>query len=158
MPALDGAIFGDGQPCFGCAIDHPSGFHLQFEREGDAMVTRFTPRPQDQGPPGIMHGGLVTTLADEIAAWTVIGLRERFGFTAAIEARLSAPVRVGVEVVGRGTIASDTPRILKIAVELAQNEAVAFKGTFTFVLLDEKGAEKLLGGPIPEAWKRFARG
>ena len=157
MPTMDGTIFGDGQPCYGCAVDHPSGFHLSFEREGDAMITRFTPRPADQGPPGIMHGGLVTTLADEIAAWTVIGLRERFGFTAAIEARLQAPVRVGVEVVGRGTIAEEKPRILKIAVALTQQDKTAFRGTFTFVLLDERGAEKLLGGPIPASWKRFAR-
>ena len=31
------------------------------------------------------------------------------------------------------------------------------KGAFTFALVDEAGAERILGGPLPEAWKRFCR-
>src|SRR5689334_18682568 len=128
---LDPNVFGPESPCFGCSPHHAHGFHLTFERIGNEVVTKFTPRPQDQGPPGVMHGGLVTTLGDEIAAWTVIGMKERFGFTAAIEARLSAPIRIGTEVIGKGRIDSETSRFLKIAVELAQQGNVAFRGTFT---------------------------
>ncbi|MBM4357286.1 MAG: hypothetical protein FJ096_04175 [Deltaproteobacteria bacterium] len=72
---LDPHTFGREQPCFGCAPDHPTGFHLEFEREGDAVRTRFVPSPHHQGPPGILHGGLVTTLADELAAWTIVALK-----------------------------------------------------------------------------------
>jgi acyl-coenzyme A thioesterase PaaI-like protein len=159
MPSvpLDPHVFGPGQPCFGCGPDHPIGFRLQFAREGDDIVTHFTPADRYQGPPGIMHGGLVTTLADEIAAWTVIGLRDRMGFTAALEARLKRPVRIGVPVEGRGRIQSETARVFKIAVTLAQEGIECFRGDFTFALLDASGAERLLGGPLPEAWKRFAR-
>ena len=133
------------------------GFHLRFARRGDEIITRFTPGPEYQGPPGVMHGGLVTTLADEIAAWTVVGQRGRFGFTVALEARLSKAVRVGVEVEGRGRIESETSRFTKIAVELHQAGAVCFRGTFTVAVLDESAAEKVIGGPLPEAWKKFAR-
>lgn len=155
---LDPEIFGREQPCFGCAPGHPIGFQLRFARRGDDVVTRFVPGERYQGPPGVMHGGLVTTLADEIAAWTIVALKGRFGFTVALEARLSKAVRVGVEVEGRGRIESETPRFTKIAVELHQAGAVCLKGTFTFVVLDEAGAEKVIGGPLPEAWKKFARG
>jgi acyl-coenzyme A thioesterase PaaI-like protein len=72
---LDGALFGDDQPCFGCSPQHPVGFRLRFERlEGEAVSTCFTPTADHQGPPGIMHGGLVTTLADELAAWVIIAV------------------------------------------------------------------------------------
>ena len=100
----------------------------------------------------------MTTLADEIAAWTVIGQRSRFGFTAALSAKLMRPIRVGTEVLGRGRIVKETARVLTIEVVLAQQEERAFSGEFTFVLLDQAGAERLLGGPLPEAWARFARG
>ncbi len=30
-------------------------------------------------------------------------------------------------------------------------------GELAFALLDVAAAEKLLGGPIPDAWRRFAR-
>src|SRR3954468_5758461 len=129
---LDPEIFGKEQPCFGCSPTHPIGFHLRFTQRGDEVVTRFTPDERYQGPPGVMHGGLVTTLADEIAAWTIVALKGRFGFTVALEARLSKAVRIGVEVEGRGRIESETSRFTKIAVELHQAGAVAFRGVFTF--------------------------
>jgi acyl-coenzyme A thioesterase PaaI-like protein len=154
---LDPDVFGPQSPCFGCSPTHPFGFHLRFAREGEEVVTRFTPGDRYQGPPGVMHGGLVTALADEIAAWTIIGVRERFGFTASLEARLRRPVRIGVELIGRGRIAKESSRIFVIEVFLEQGGQEAFRGLFTFAILDESAAERFLGGPLPDAWKRFAR-
>lgn len=157
MPALDVNPFGPGQPCFGCAQDHPFGFRLRFSREGDEVATTFTPDDRYQGPPGIMHGGLVTTLADEVAAWAVIGVLEKFGFTAQLSGRLHKPVRIGVPIEGRAKIAKSTPRLVVSNVRLIQNGEDAFSGDFSFVLMDQFSAEKLLGGPLPEAWKKFCR-
>jgi acyl-coenzyme A thioesterase PaaI-like protein len=157
LVALDPHLFGPDHACFGCSPDHPIGFRLRFFLEGEAVVTRFTPDDRYQGPPGVMHGGLVATLADEIAAWSVIGLRRRFGFTGAIEARLKKPVRIGEEVVGRGRITRDTPRIVDIEVELMQADVQCFTGTFTFALLDRAAAERLLGKALPASWEPFAR-
>lgn len=154
---LDPAIFGDDSPCFGCNPGHPIGLRLRFEREGDVVRTRYLPEERFQGPPGILHGGLVMTLADELAAWAIIGLRGRFGFTASFEGRLLKPVRVGEEAVGTARIVEDRGRVAKVEVRIAQGEAEVFAGSFSFVVLDEKGAERLLGRPLPEAWKRFAR-
>ena len=155
--ALDPELFGAEQPCFGCGPSHPIGFHLRFTREGELVRTRWTPGPQFQGPPGIVHGGLVTTLADELAAWTVVTLRGRFGFTASIEARLSGPLRIGAEVVGEGRVLRDSSRLVLVEVRLRQGREECFRGEFKFVLLDTAGAEKLLGGPLPERWRQFAR-
>lgn len=155
---LDPNLFGPDSPCFGCAPTHPIGFRLRFAVEGEEVVTTFVPPETMQGPPGIMHGGLVTTLGDEIAAWTVIGLKKRFGFTAALEAKLALPIRVGTAVEGRGRILEDSSRVVRVGVTLKQNDKPAFTGQFSFVLMDERGAQRLLGGPLPESWKQFARG
>ncbi len=157
MPALDPSTFGPGQPCFGCSQDHPIGFRLRFESEGDEVVTRFVPSERYQGPPGIMHGGLVTTLADEVAAWAVIGLLGKFGFTAQVNVKLLRPVRIGVELEARGRITRETSRIVHAGVRIVQGGADVCTGELSFVLLDQTGAERLLGGPLPEAWKRFCR-
>ncbi len=154
---LDGSVFGPGQPCFGCAPDHPIGFRLTFRRAGDEIVTRFLPTDRYQGPPGIMHGGLVGTLADEIGAWTLIGLLEKFGFTAQMSGKLHRPARIGVEIEGRGRIAKEGTRVVDVSVTLAQEGTAVYTGELRFVLLDERGAERMLGGPLPEAWKRFSR-
>ncbi len=154
---LDGSIFGEGQPCFGCSPDHPFGFRLTFARDGDDIVTRFTPTERYQGPPGIMHGGLVMTLADELAAWACIGLLDTFGFTAQMNGRLKAPIRIGREVEGRARIVKPGSRVVSIEVRLRQDEVETYEGELRFVLLDRAGAEKMIGGPLPEAWERFAR-
>jgi len=157
MPRLDGTIFGPGQPCFGCGPDHPSGFRLEFDTEDDEVVTRFLPTEHFQGPPGIMHGGLVATLGDEIAAWSIIALHGKFGFTAQMTCKLHKPVRIGVPVIGRGAIVKAAHRIVRARARIIQEGVDAFTGDYTFVILDRVAAEKMLGGPLPEAWNKFAR-
>lgn len=154
---LDGALFGPGQPCFGCAPDHPFGFRLRFEREGEEIVTRFTPSERYQGPPGIMHGGLVSTLADEVGAWALIGLLGKFGFTGQMSGRLLKPTRIGVEIEARARIKKPGTRVVDVEVVLSQQGETVYTGELRFVVLDERGAERMLGGPLPEAWKRFSR-
>lgn len=157
VEALDGSIFGDDQPCFGCSPSNPFGMKLRPVREGREVTVSYTAPPEFQGPAGVMHGGLVTTLADELAGWVVIGVRKQFGFTGAIEARLLKPVRIGVEVLGRATIVSESSRLLKIDVRLRQEGAEVYRGLFSFVVLDEAGTERVMGMRLPEAWRKFAR-
>lgn len=154
---LDGHLFGDQSPCFGCAPHHPNGLKLKFTRDEDRVLTLFTPGEQYQGPPGIMHGGLVATVADELAAWTIVALKKRMGFTAAFDARLHQPLRIGEEVTGCGRITNDSRRIVRVLIEMSQYGELAFVGNFTFALFDKSGAEKLLRRQLPEAWQQFCR-
>lgn len=154
---LDGHIFGPGQPCFGCGPDHPIGFHLRFREDAGEVVTAFTPDEKYQGPPGIMHGGLVSTLADELAAWAIIALRGKFGFTAQMTCKFKKPVRIGVELEGRAKITRESSRIMQVEAKIAQADEACFSGDFTFVILDRAGAEKMLGRALPEAWAKFSR-
>jgi uncharacterized protein (TIGR00369 family) len=156
---LNGSLFGASQPCFGCAPNHPIGFRLAFERDDDRILTRFVPGDRYQGPPGIMHGGLVTTLADEIGAWTLVALLGKFGFTAAIDAKLHRPVRIGIELLGRGRIVRPSRRVVRVGVDIEQGPGgdSCFTGELTFVLLDRGAAEKLMGGAVPESWAPFCR-
>jgi acyl-coenzyme A thioesterase PaaI-like protein len=128
-----------------------------FAREGDEIVTRMTPGEPYQGPPGIMHGGLVMTLADEIGAWAIIALLEKFGVTAEMSGKLRRPVRIGRELEGRGRIAKPGGRVVGVAVKISQDGELAYEGELRLVLLDQRGAERLIGRPLPEAWRRFSR-
>jgi len=154
---LDGSIFGPTQPCFGCGPQHPWGLHLRYQREGTGVVARFVPAENYQGPPGIMHGGLVSTVADETAAWALIERTGKFGFTTSFEAKLKRPVRIGVETLARGKVTRQSSRIVKSAVVISQEGEDCFLGDFTFVLLDRSSAEKLLQGPLPDSWLPFCR-
>jgi acyl-coenzyme A thioesterase PaaI-like protein len=157
MRELDGNIFGKDQPCFGCGPAHPHGFRLRVTEEGGEVITRVTPNERQQSAPGIMHGGLVFTLADELAGWAVIAQLGKFGFTARFAGKLQRPARIGRELLGRARIVRKTSRTAEVEATLAQDGEQVFAGTFTFAILDRGGAEKLLGGPLPEEWLPFAR-
>ena len=154
---LDPNIFGPGQRCFGCGPDHPHGFRLRFERDGEGVITRFTPTAEHQGPPGLMHGGLAMTLADEIGAWAIIAALSKFAFTAKFSGRLKKPVRIGAEVVGRGAVTTPGSRVVTVSVTLDQLGNRVLDAELGFVLVDASGAEKILGAPVPDAWRPFCR-
>jgi acyl-coenzyme A thioesterase PaaI-like protein len=154
---LDGSLFGPQNRCFACSPDHATGLHMRFHVEGEEVVTLFTPKQEHEGAPGVMHGGLVTTVADEVACWALIALRGKFGFTGTMNSRFPRPVRVGEQVEGRAKITRDSVRMMHVDVRLLQEQAVCFSSTMSFVILDQVGAEKMLGGALPEAWKKFFR-
>lgn len=154
---LDPLTFGADQLCFGCGPHNAIGLRMRFRREGDEVVTRFVAGPGYEGPPGILHGGLQATLIDELAAWTVVGLRQRMGFTTSLEVKLHRPVRLGIEIVGRGRILAHEGRRATIAASLEQLGATCVSGTVVYALPAVNAAERILGQRLPEAWKRFCR-
>jgi acyl-coenzyme A thioesterase PaaI-like protein len=154
---LDGSLFNPGNPCFGCSPDHPYGFHLQLEGDAQGVTSRFTPSEKYQGPPGIMHGGLVMTLADEAAAWAILARLGKFGFTASFEGRFRNPVRIGREAIITAKVSKESSRVVHVQVHIEQENVECFDGELRFVLLDKGGAERLIQGPLPEAWQRYAR-
>jgi len=154
---LDGMLFGEDQPCFGCGPKNPLGFKLRFEEEGEAVVTRFVPGPHHQGPLRVMHGGLVATVADETAGWVVIARLGKFGFTTSFEARLRKPVRIEVPTECRGWILKESRRVVRVRTVVTQAGEECFAADFTFAVLGKQAAEKLMGVTVPEQWSRFCR-
>lgn len=82
--------------CFACGKDNPIGLQLRFEPGEHSRVVqaRFIPLDLHQGYPGIMHGGLVTTLLDEAMA-KVIHFRGITAVTATLEVKFRSPVPIG---------------------------------------------------------------
>ena len=73
--------------CFACGSDNKRGLLLKFRVDPDGSATAsWVPGSEWEGPRGIVHGGIVTTLLDEAKAVAVTGcktmtaeLRVRFG-------------------------------------------------------------------------------
>jgi acyl-coenzyme A thioesterase PaaI-like protein len=52
--------------CFACGDANPIGLQLgDIRREGDEVHATLHPRPEYQGYPGVLHGGLSATALDE---------------------------------------------------------------------------------------------
>ena len=76
------------QVCFACGGLNPHGLHLRFNRDGEgAVICHYTPKVEDQGFPGVMHGGVLAALLDESMAWAMWAADRALGVTAKMETR-----------------------------------------------------------------------
>ena len=57
--------------CFGCCPDNPIGLHLEFYEDGDYIVSKWNPQHNYQGWVNTMHGGILSTLIDEVCGWVL---------------------------------------------------------------------------------------
>lgn len=154
---LDPLLFGPDQNCFGCGLSNESGMKLRFHRDGEVVRTTFSARRDWEGPPGIVHGGLQSTLADEVGAWTVVAITGHFGFTTSMEVRFISPARIDRPIEACGEVIERAEKTARVKVVLAQGERTLLTGTVTYFLPTREQAERVLGRPLPDAWVPLAR-
>lgn len=98
--------------CFVCGRDNPIGLHLHFfADEQNRVHADFTPRTEHQGFPGIMHGGLISTLFDETIGRTAIA-NNFWCVTAELIVRYKKPVPIGEPLRVMGEIVKRNARVL----------------------------------------------
>jgi uncharacterized protein (TIGR00369 family) len=97
--------------CFVCGPDNPIGLKLDFSLDGDVMTTEFIPRKEHQGYMDIVHGGIISTLLDEIMVKLAIELSMP-AVTAQIDIRLRKSAKVGEKLIFSAEIIDNTSRLL----------------------------------------------
>ncbi len=93
--------------CFICGVQNPVGLHLHIYETGPGEVmTNYTAPEHFQGYPGVLHGGIVGAILDELSGRSLMGsdpMRPRFMFTAKLEIkyRKNVPIGVPLRIVGK---------------------------------------------------------
>ncbi|NLC58321.1 MAG: PaaI family thioesterase [Armatimonadetes bacterium] len=111
----------DNGGCFACGPNNPIGLHLHFRTEGDAYHTEFVPTEHHQGYAGIVHGGILATLLDEVMArfcW-VSGVP---AMTAEMRVSLLKPAFVGQRLTATGRITRRHHRLLLCEASLRRDD------------------------------------
>ncbi len=107
--------------CFACGRDNPIGLKLNFRQEEDKVIASFVPEEVHQGYPGIMHGGLVTTLLDEAMA-KVMNLRNIVAVTATLEVKFRHKVQIGERLIIWGQLVEEKKKRCSIKSWLTDKE------------------------------------
>jgi len=92
--------------CFICGLENPVGLKLRiYETEPGVVETAYTAPEHFQGYPGVLHGGIIATIIDEVSGRSLMGTTEqtRFMFTARIEVKYRKNVPIGrpLRIVGK---------------------------------------------------------
>ena len=80
--------------CFACGRQNPIGLKLKFQRDGDFVRAEFVPGELHQGWPGVVHGGIICTLLDEVIGYAA-GFQGLYAVTAGMEVHYRKPAVVG---------------------------------------------------------------
>ncbi len=83
--------------CFVCGLHNPFGLQLRFFNSAPGEVTAEVTVPEQyQGYPGVVHGGIVAAMLDEVSGRSQMGGDPpRFMFTARLDIRYRRNVPVG---------------------------------------------------------------
>ena len=92
--------------CFLCGMENPVGLHLHmYETEPGVIEAQYVAPEHFQGYPGLLHGGIVAALLDEVSGRAHMGdaAHPRFMFTGKLEVRYRKNVPIGrlLKVVGK---------------------------------------------------------
>lgn len=92
--------------CFICGLENPVGLHLHiYEMEPGVIEASYQAPEHFQGYPGVLHGGIVAALLDEISGRAHMGKAEnpRFMFTGKLEVKYRKNVPIGkpLRIVGK---------------------------------------------------------
>ncbi|MCS6802901.1 MAG: PaaI family thioesterase [Chloroflexota bacterium] len=116
------------QGCFVCGAANPIGLNLTFWQDGETVWTEFTPDERHQGYPGIVHGGLLYAILDEVTGRAAY-LRASWVVTARAEVRYLQPARLGEALRFTGRIVSERSRALELAGEARRADDNALVAT-----------------------------
>ena len=84
-----------GQYCFACGTANPIGLNLRFYFLGDAVCSEITLDKVYEGWQNVAHGGIVSTLLDEIMSWTIMYFKKVLLVTRKMDVKYVKPVLIG---------------------------------------------------------------
>jgi acyl-coenzyme A thioesterase PaaI-like protein len=113
-----------GYHCFACGTANPIGLNLQFYRFGDAVYSDITLGKNHVGWENVAHGGIVSTLLDEVMSWTIMYFKKIFLVTRKMEVKYIRPVLIGTPLIIRGEVMDDSrPPRIKARADIRDNES-----------------------------------
>ena len=130
----------EGYNCFACGTANPIGLKLSFYRQGEHVCSDITLGKNYEGWENMAHGGIVSTLLDEVMSWAVIYFRRIFFVTRRVKIKYIRPVPLYRLLTVKGKMIEGENRRLCKAKGLIQDEDknILARGEATFAILPDK--------------------
>lgn len=130
--------------CFACGKSNPIGLKMEFAEKDGKYFSVFVPGPEHQSYEGTLHGGIISTLLDEVMGryHCTRGIK---AVTARMETRFRRPTPVGQKLTVSGWLVKERGKLIEMAGRVALPD-----GTITA----EAKATLIASGTInPEAYR-----
>ncbi len=130
--------------CFVCGMQNPIGLKAFFYQDEEGrVVAHFTGKEEHEGYPGVMHGGIVTALLDEVIGRVGFAY-DLWGVTAKLEVRFRHPVPLGQPLTLVGEMTRLRSRTLEGRGEIRlEDGTVAVEAKGVYILLPQEEIEQV---------------
>jgi acyl-coenzyme A thioesterase PaaI-like protein len=136
--------FADDGHCFVCGPENPIGLKLDFTFDGKTIRTEYVPPKEHQGYMNIVHGGIVSTLLDEVMVKVAIELGKP-AITAQMDIRLKKAVKIGTKIIFSAEITKETRKTLEAYAKATVNDEIVADARGTLVKIELKKDSRGLG-------------
>jgi acyl-coenzyme A thioesterase PaaI-like protein len=129
--------------CFVCGIENPIGLKLKFYTDDEGRcVARFWPKPEHQGFPGQLHGGIISTLLDETMG-RLLTPKNVWAMTGRLEIKFRKPVPMDQELTIVGELTRSRSRAYEARGELQLADGTALvEGSGVYIRIPDEIIER----------------
>jgi acyl-coenzyme A thioesterase PaaI-like protein len=131
--------------CFGCGARNPQGLKMTFSTDGNRMYSFIQVPPTMTGWDTTVHGGVLSTILDEIMGWAVICLLKKIGVTKSMTTEFIKAVKAGESLTVVGAvqeIRSERSALMSAAIYNPQ-DTLCVKASALFTTMHPKAAVRL---------------
>lgn len=127
--------------CFVCGDKNDIGLKLDFFEKNGKARAEFTPAKNFEGYKNILHGGILSTLLDEVMIKSILA-KKILTVTSQIEVKFRKPAVIGEKLIIEGEITGEKGRLI-----LTEGKVFKEDGT---VIAEAKGKFFKVEGEIKE--------
>jgi len=146
-----------GHHCFACGTENPIGLNMQFYHMDDMVCSDITLKKNHEGWENMAHGGIISTLLDEVMSWTVLYFKRTFLVTRKMDMKYIKPVPLGVPLTARGKILDEAgaPKIIIRGEIVDDQKKLLVRSRGEFVMLAENQLSSVSKGMKQEMINMF---
>ena len=127
--------------CFACGTLNTNGLRLVLHLEHERSWAELTLDRRFEGWEGIAHGGIVSTILDEVMAWSLVA-GDNWGVTARLVVDFRRPVPIDTAIRAEGWITRSRRRVVDTSARLIEIESGVELATATGVYVAADTARK----------------
>ena len=130
--------------CFGCSPVNPSGLQMQFTANQNAVYSEVAIPDHLCGWSNIAHGGVLTTILDEIMSWAALHFLKRITMTKSMNIEFIKPVYIRNTLNAEGRVLEKTGRNEAVMEGILYNDEglACAKSTANFAIFSPKVAKR----------------
>jgi len=133
--------------CFVCGKENPFGLKITFFKDKNEVKTEFVPKSKHQGFKGVVHGGILFSILDEIMGRTAVITKGVMTLTVEIDIKYRKKALVGEKIIFTAQMTKDLGRMIE-----AQGQACSENGA---LLTEAKGKFMVLSPEIQKEVEEY---